>query len=106
MSIQAQHLKLNETITYQDASVASKTLVNKKVGTITLFAFAAGQGLTEHTSPFDAVVQVIDGEALVNVDGTDYRVHSGEMIIMPAHHPHSLKAEVPFKMLLVMIRSE
>lgn len=105
MSIQAQHLNLNEAINYQDETVVSKTLVDKKIGTITLFAFAADQGLSEHTAPFDAVVQVIDGEGLINVDGTEYRVKSGELIIMPAHHPHSLRAEVPFKMMLIMIRT-
>jgi quercetin dioxygenase-like cupin family protein len=105
MSIQAQHLNLNEAINYQDEAVVSKTLVDKKIGTITLFAFAADQGLSEHTAPFDAVVQVIDGEALVNVDGTEYRVKSGELIIMPANHPHSLRADVPFKMMLIMIRT-
>ena len=105
MSIQAEHLNLTEAVGYQDGAVDSKTLVDKKVGTITLFAFAAGQGLSEHTAPFDAVVQVIDGEALVTVAGVDYRIKTGELIIMPANHPHSLKAETPFKMMLVMIRA-
>lgn len=106
MEIKAQHLNLAEAVAYQDAAIVSKTLVDKKVGTITLFAFAAGQGLSEHTVPFDAVVQIIDGEAKVTVAGTEYRVAAGELIIMPANHPHSLRAEVPFKMMLVMIRNE
>ena len=98
-------LTLNEVVAYQDGAVVSKTLVDKKVGTITLFAFAAGQGLSEHTAPFDAVVQVIDGEALITLAGVDYRVGAGQMIIMPANQPHLLRAEQSFKMLLVMIRA-
>jgi len=96
---------MNEQISYQTGSVVSKTLIDKKIGTLTLFAFDAGQGLSEHTAPFDAVVQIIDGTAAVTIDGTMQQVQAGEMIIMPANLPHSLKAEVPFKMLLVMIRA-
>jgi quercetin dioxygenase-like cupin family protein len=105
MNIRAEHLNLTEAVAYQDGAVVSKTLVDKKVGTITMFAFAAGQGLSEHTAPYDAVVQVIDGEAVITVAETDYRVKSGELIIMPANHPHSLRAETPFKMMFVMIRA-
>lgn len=96
---------MNEQISYQSGSVVSKTLIDKKIGTLTLFAFDAGQGLSEHTAPFDAVVQVVDGTAAITIDGTVHQVQAGEMIIMPANLPHSLKAEVPFKMLLVMIRA-
>lgn len=96
---------MNEQISYQSGSVVSKTLIDKKIGTLTLFAFDAGQGLSEHTAPFDAVVQVVDGTAAITIDGTVQQVQAGEMIIMPANLPHSLKAEVPFKMLLVMIRA-
>ncbi len=96
---------MNEQISYQSGSVVSKTLIDKKIGTLTLFAFDAGQGLSEHTAPFDAVVQIIDGTAAITIDGTVHQVQAGEMIIMPANLPHSLKAEVPFKMLLVMIRA-
>ena len=96
---------MNEQISYQSGSVVSKTLIDKKIGTLTLFAFEAGQGLSEHTAPFDAVVQIIDGTAAITIDGTVHQVQAGEMIIMPANLPHSLKAEVPFKMLLVMIRA-
>ncbi|MCE1226647.1 MAG: cupin domain-containing protein [Geobacteraceae bacterium] len=96
---------MNEQISYQSGSVVSKTLIDKKIGTLTLFAFDAGQGLSEHTAPFDAVVQIVDGTAAVTIDGTVHQVQAGEMIIMPANLPHSLKAEVPFKMLLVMIRA-
>ena len=96
---------MNEQISYQSGSVVSKTLIDKKIGTLTLFAFDAGQGLSEHTAPFDAVVQIVDGTAAITIDGTLHQVQAGEMIIMPANRPHSLKAEVPFKMLLVMIRA-
>jgi len=96
---------MNEQINYQSGSVVSKTLIDKKIGTLTLFAFDAGQGLSEHTAPFDAVVQIVDGTAAITIDGTVHQVQAGEMIIMPANLPHSLKAEVPFKMLLVMIRA-
>ena len=96
---------MNEQISYQSGSVVSKTLIDKKIGTLTLFAFDAGQGLSEHTAPFDAVVQIVDGTAAITIDGTVHQVQAGEMIIMPANLPHSLKAEVPFKMLLVMIRA-
>ncbi|GAM07960.1 cupin domain protein [Geobacter sp. OR-1] len=105
MAIRAEQINLVEAVGYQDGAVVSKTLVDKKAGTITLFAFAAGQGLSEHTAPFDALVQVVDGEAKVTVDGVDYLVKAGEMIIMPANYPHSLAAESPFKMVLVMIRA-
>ena len=96
---------MNEQISYQSGSVVSKTLIDKKIGTLTLFAFDAGQGLSEHTAPFDAVVQIVDGTAAITIDGTVHQVQAGEMIIMPANIPHSLKADVPFKMLLVMIRA-
>ncbi|MBT0665526.1 cupin domain-containing protein [Geobacter pelophilus] len=105
MSITVEQVNLVEAVGYQAGAVVSKTLVDKKVGTITLFAFDKGQGLSEHTAPYDAVVQVIDGEALVTISGSDYQVRTGELIVMPANHPHSLRAETPFKMMLVMIRA-
>jgi quercetin dioxygenase-like cupin family protein len=101
----AQILPLNELVAYQDGSVVSRTLLDKKVGTLTLFAFGAGQGLSEHTAPYDATIQVIDGEAEVIIEGTSYAVKSGEMIIMPANRPHAVRANEPFKMLLTMIRA-
>ncbi len=91
---------------YQDGSIVSRTLVNKKAGTVTLFAFDKGQGLSEHTAPYDAVVYVIDGEVDVSISGEKHRVVKDEMIIMPANKPHSLTAVERFKMVLVMIRSE
>ncbi|KAF0218616.1 MAG: hypothetical protein FD174_2709 [Geobacteraceae bacterium] len=103
--IAAQVLTMTDLIGYQDGSVVSRTLIDKKVGTITLFAFDEGQGLSEHTAPFDAFVQVVDGEAEITISGTEYALHAGQMIIMPANHPHAVKAAKRFKMLLVMIRS-
>ncbi len=98
-------LTLSELVSYQEGSVVSKTLIDKKIGTLTMFSFGAGQGLSEHTAPFDAVVQVVDGEAEVVINGEVQTVHSGQMIIMPANIPHELKAVKPFKMLLTMIRA-
>ncbi|MDD5189912.1 MAG: cupin domain-containing protein [Dehalococcoidales bacterium] len=79
-------------------------MIDKKTGTVTLFAFAAGQGLSEHTAPFDALVQILDGEAEVTISGKSYRLSTGQNIIMPAHQPHALKANYQFKMMLVMIK--
>jgi len=104
-TITGQAFKMSEQVSYQPGSVVSRTLIDKKIGTLTLFAFDAGQGLSEHTAPFDAVVQIVDGTAAVTIDGTVHQVSSGEMIIMPANLPHSLQAEEQFKMLLVMIRA-
>lgn len=98
-------LTLNELAGYQTGSVVSRTLIDKQVGTVTLFAFDQDQGLSEHTAPYDAFVQVLDGTAAITIDGTVQQVAAGQMIIMPANVPHSLRAEVPFKMLLVMIRA-
>ena len=98
-------MRLAELAAYQDGAVVSKTLLNKLTGTVTLFTFAQGQGLSEHTAPFDAMAQILDGEAEITVAGTPFQVRQGEMLIMPAHQPHALRAVKPFKMLLTMIRS-
>ena len=98
-------MKLKELVAYQKGAIVSKTLVEKEAGTVTLFAFDQGQALSEHTAPFDALVQVTDGEAEIRIAGVPYRVGAGEMIIMPAHQSHALKALTPFKMMLTMIRS-
>jgi quercetin dioxygenase-like cupin family protein len=105
MELVGKALTLNELISYQDGSVVSKTLIDKKIGTLTMFSFGAGQGLSEHTAPFDAVVQVVDGEAEVIINGEAQTVIAGQLIIMPADIPHELKAAKPFKMLLTMIRA-
>lgn len=97
---------LEKFVDYADGSVVSKTLLKKNTGTITLFAFDKGQGLSEHTAPFDAVVHVLDGEARIAIGGRPRTVSAGEMLIMPAGIPHALQAEKRFKMLLVMIRGE
>ena len=105
MELIGNALTMNELVAYSDGSVVSKTLIDKKVGTVTLFSFDAGQGLSEHTAPYDAFVQVVDGEAEVKINGKPHTVATGQMIIMPANIPHELKAVKPFKMLLVMIRA-
>lgn len=92
-------------IAYQPGSVVSRALVQRPTGTVTLFAFDAGQGLSEHTAPYDAIVFVLDGQADVTVAGTLHRVRRGEALRMPGGRPHALHAPEPFKMLLVMVRS-
>lgn len=98
-------IKLKDNIKYQKKSIVSKTIINKKIGTVTLFAFDQGQSLSEHTAPFDALVQIIDGEARITIGGNNFDVESGQFIIMPANILHALKAKKKFKMLLTMIRS-
>lgn len=104
-TVTGEPLKMTELTAYQEGSVVSRTLIDKKVGTITVFAFDAGQGLSEHRSPYDAFVQILDGEAEITIAGTIHHLAAGEMIIMPADQPHALKANKRFKMLLVMIRA-
>lgn len=98
-------MTMNDLVGFQPGSVVSRTLIDKKIGTLTLFAFSEGQGLSEHTAPYDAFVQVLEGSGQITINGEVQRVDSGQMIIMPANVPHSLRAETPFKMLLVMIRA-
>ena len=98
-------LSLKGLTDYQENSVISRTIIEKKTGTVTLFAFDEAQGLSEHTAPFDAFVQIIEGEAEVVVSGIAHKIGEGEIIVMPAGRPHSVKAVKKFKMLLVMIRS-
>lgn len=96
--------KISDLVEYQKDSVVSKTLIKKEKGTITIFAFDKGQGLSEHTAPFDALVQVIDGAAEVIISGKLHITKAGEMIILPAGKPHAIKSKGQFKMMLVMIR--
>jgi quercetin dioxygenase-like cupin family protein len=103
--LETQVMSLVDSIDYQDDSVVSREIINKKTGTITAFAFDEGQGLSEHTAPFDAVVQILDGEAELTIGGKVLNAFSGQMVIMPANVPHSVKATKKFKMLLTMIRS-
>ncbi len=98
-------LKLADTVSYQDSAVVSKEILKKKTGGITLFAFDRGQGLSEHTAPFDAFVYIFDGKADISINSKIYKLKAGEFIIMPANKPHSLKAKQRFKMMLVMIRA-
>jgi len=93
-------------VDYQSGAVVSRTIIERNTGTVTVFAFERGQGLSEHTAPFDALVQIIDGEAVITIDGQSINLKDGEAIIMPANRPHALKAEGRFKMMLTMIKSQ
>ena len=103
--MEEQSINLIQAVEYQQNAVVSRTLLDKKTGTVTLFAFDAGQGLSEHTAPFDAMVQVLDGETEVTIQGKAVMVKQGETIVLPAGKPHALRAIKRFKMLLVMIKS-
>lgn len=98
--------QLEKHVDYAVGSVVSKMLIKKEIGNITLFAFDAGQGLSEHTAPFDAVVYILDGKAEISIGGKPSTVNTGEMLIMPANVSHALQAKERFKMLLVMIRGQ
>ena len=101
----AQVAKAAELVNYQDGAVVSREIVKKPTGSVTLFAFDEGSELSEHTAPFDALVQVLEGEAEIMISGQPHHLQGGEMILMPAGQPHALKALQRFKMLLAMIRS-
>ena len=100
-----QVAKTIELVNYQDGAIVSREIVKKPTGTVTVFAFDKGEGLSEHTAPFDALVQVLEGEIEINISGQLYRLQGGEMILMPAGQPHALRALKRFKMILTMIRS-
>lgn len=97
--------KIIELVNYQEGTIVSKTIINKNNGTVTIFAFDKNQELSEHTAPFDAILQILDGEAEVIISGKKYHLNSGEIIIMPAKEPHAIKAVKKFKMMLIMIKS-
>ncbi|RKY55273.1 MAG: cupin domain-containing protein [Candidatus Neomarinimicrobiota bacterium] len=97
--------KLTDLLDYQINAVVSREIIRKDTGTVTLFAFDKSQGLSEHTAPFDALVQVLEGEMEITISGRAFPVKTGEFIIMPANDPHALKALTPAKMLLTMIKS-
>jgi quercetin dioxygenase-like cupin family protein len=101
----AKASNLEGLIDYQEGSVVSRTIIDKKTGTITLFAFDENQGLSEHTAPYDAMVYILDGEVEVTISSRPVRLKQGEMTIMPANEPHALTAKTKFKMLLTMIKS-
>lgn len=97
--------KISDLLQVQAGAVVSRTLINQKTGTITLFAFDTNEGLSEHTAPYDAFVEVVSGELEITISKQPYQLQTGEMIIMPANEPHALVAKTPVKLLLVMIRS-
>ena len=101
----AEVVRVIDLVNYQEGAVVSRTLVNRPTGTVTLFAFDEGQGLSEHTAPFDALAHLLEGEAEIVISGKPLRTKAGEAVLMPANQPHSLKALSRFKMLLLMIRS-
>ena len=101
----ARVIDLAGLVDYQAGTIVSRTLIKKATGTVTLFAFDAGQELSEHTAPFDALAQVLDGEAEITISGNPLRVTAGQMVIMPAEKPHAVRAVARFKMLLLMVRS-
>ena len=105
-NILGKQFVVNDLIAYQEGAVVSRTLIDKKVGTVTIFAFDEGQGLSEHTAPFDAMAHILDGEAEIKISGQPFHLKTGEMIVMLANQPHSLRAITVFKMMLIMIRSE
>ena len=102
--LMAQAKNLIELVAYQDGSVVSRTLIDKKAGTVTLFAFDKGQGLSEHTAPYDALVHILEGEVNVVISGKAIPMKQGEAVIMPANEPHALTSITRFKMLLIMIK--
>ena len=104
-NLTAQVLQPIDLISYQDGSVVSRSIVNQKAGTVTLFAFDRDQELSEHTAPYDALVNLLDGEAEITISGQPYHLRTGDMLILPANQPHALKAMQRFKMILTMIRS-
>ena len=97
--------KAPELVNYQDGAVVSREVVKKPTGNVTIFAFDEGQGLSEHTAPFDALVQMVEGDAEITISGQPHQLQAGEMILMPANQPHALRALKRFKMILTMIRS-
>ncbi len=104
-NIKKSILNLKSLLEYQEGSVVSRALINKDIGTVTLFSFDKGESLSEHTAPFDALVYVFDGEAEITISRENFMLTSGQMIIMPANEPHALKAIEKFKMMLIMIKS-
>ncbi len=104
-NLMARVIKSAELVSYQAGAIVSRTIIDKETGTLTLFAFDVGQGLSAHTAPFDALVYLLEGEAEVTISGKSLSLKTGEMVIMPANQPHALRASQRFKMMLVMIKS-
>jgi quercetin dioxygenase-like cupin family protein len=103
--LKSKTLTIDDLINYQEGSVVSREIVKKETGTVTIFAFDEGEGLSEHSAPFDAMVQIVDGTAIITIGGQKNTVRKGQMIIMPANVPHALHALEKYKMILTMIRS-
>lgn len=103
--LRGRALKAKDLVGYDKGAVVSRTIIQKPVGTVTIFSFDKGQGLSEHTAPFDAMVEILDGEAEISIDRKPVKVKAGEFIIMPANRPHALKAVKKFKMALIMIKA-
>lgn len=101
----AEAIPLVDLVSYQAGAVVSRVILSRETGNVTLFAFDQGQGLSEHTAPFDALVDVLEGEAEIVISGKQLRAKTGEIVLMPAHQPHALRAITQFKMVLIMIRS-
>lgn len=102
----SKSFNLEESVQYAQAAIVSKIISKKDTGNVTLFAFDKDQFLSEHTAPFDAIVQIVDGTARISIEKEEYSVSKGEMIIMPAHIPHAVFAETPMKMMLIMIKKQ
>jgi quercetin dioxygenase-like cupin family protein len=100
-----ERVRALDLVAYQEGAVVSRTLLKRSTGTVTLFAFDQSQGLSEHTTPFDALVHVLDGEVEITIAGQAHQLSAGEVIVLPANRPHALVARTPFKMLLTVIRS-
>jgi quercetin dioxygenase-like cupin family protein len=105
-SLLGKAMDIKGLIGYQDHAVVSRTLIDRKEGTMTVFAFDMGEGLSEHTAPFDATVLVLEGDVEISIDGKSQTLKEGEMVIMPAKHPHALRALTRFKMMLIMVRGQ
>jgi quercetin dioxygenase-like cupin family protein len=105
MENQPEANRLSDLVSYQDGAVVSRIVIKRDTGNVTLFAFDAAQELSEHTTPYEVLVQVVDGEAEITIAAKPYRLRTGDVIILPAHQPHAVKAISRFKMLLTMIRS-
>lgn len=106
VDILGRQLVVKDLLAYQEGAVVSRTLIDKKAGTVTIFSFDEGQGLSEHTAPYDALVHVLDGEVEISIAGQPFHLKEGEMIVLPAGKPHAVRAISPFKMMLTMVRSE
>lgn len=106
MDISDNPIKASELVSYQDGSIVSKILLKTQSGNVTAFAFDHGQELSEHTAPYDALVQILDGQAEIRIGDQDVQARQGELVLLPANIPHALKAQERFKMLLTMIKSQ